>query len=150
MRAITLLALLPLVLACRSTDPAPYRPEAPLENLHDLVAAYGDAADVNLTFNTETRALLESIRVRSIPAGEQQVFVLEPAPPTLLERFETIRLEYALADEVAGHLRKLVAHAGGTRIAIIADDRTNSVLLFAPKEQLARMKELVVALDVEV
>lgn len=85
-------------------------------------------------------------------SGEPQSEVAEH--PALQEEvlFEIVRLEYASAPELAGTLTRLAnsAYSGsGTRIAVLADERTNSLLISGSAKQIRELEELVAELDVQ-
>ena len=86
----------------------------------------------------------------------QSAAASEPIAAEALEApsFEVLPLQHAESRELAGTLSNLfhaVALSGGERqIKIVADTRTNSLLVMAPAEHMDLVKELVARLDVEV
>lgn len=70
------------------------------------------------------------------------------AQPT---QMRVVSLKYALANEVASILQKLGRHGmSGMPITVVADARTNSVLLSATEDDLKRLTHIIATLDREV
>jgi len=79
------------------------------------------------------------------------------APPrpasAAAESFQVVPLKFAVAAELSGTLNDLFASTGGTAassIRIVADPRTNSLVIQAPPEVLPHILGLVAKLDTEV
>ena len=68
--------------------------------------------------------------------------------PKRVENVQVIQLQYSTADDLAGTLRSLFAR--NPEIRIMADARTNSLLISADPEDLAQISNLVQRIDVEV
>jgi type II secretory pathway component GspD/PulD (secretin) len=83
-----------------------------------------------------------------------------PVEPAALQEsteqaaFEIIPLEYAYARDLARTLDGLLQAASGAgagqKMKVMADERTNSLLVMAPPSDMARLKDLIALLDVEV
>jgi hypothetical protein len=71
-----------------------------------------------------------------------------PVPPHTEEIFQIFRLKYAKAAPTAGALKELYGDRSGVRC--VSDERTNSLLVAAPEEQLLKMAAILVKLDCEV
>jgi type II secretory pathway component GspD/PulD (secretin) len=73
-----------------------------------------------------------------------------PAGIVAAPAFEMVPLSHASADEVASLLRPLAEAdpAAAGRVKVLADARTNSVLVQAPKEAMPRLLAIVAKLDV--
>ncbi len=82
----------------------------------------------------------------------------KPATTTLeasteAAKFETIALEHAVATDLAVTVQQLCSDAakgGSSKIKILSDSRTNSLLVMAPEKPMEHIKNLVAALDVQV
>jgi len=84
-------------------------------------------------------------------SAEQETEVAEQAPAEEMV-FEIVRLEYASAPELSVTLQRLVHNANGgagARTAVLADERTNSLLISGPVDHIHALKELVAELDVQ-
>lgn len=68
-------------------------------------------------------------------------------PPAEEPNFEIIVLEFAEASELAAALNGL---SGSDDCKIMADPRTNSLLVMATEDRMPQLKDLVAMLDVEV
>jgi type II secretory pathway component HofQ len=68
--------------------------------------------------------------------------------PKRVENVQVIQLQYSTAEDLAGTLRSLFAR--NPEIRILADARTNSLLVSAAPEDLAQISTLVQRIDVEV
>ncbi len=67
--------------------------------------------------------------------------------------FEVLHLKYAQAHMLADSLELLLRDASqgrNSRVQVLPDNRLNALLIRAPEESLADLKELVSHLDVEV
>ncbi len=71
----------------------------------------------------------------------------QTSPP---EPFEVIVREYAEATEVAKVLGRAFAGPDGPSARVIADERTNSLIILGDPEEIPRVKGLIVVLDREV
>lgn len=66
---------------------------------------------------------------------------------------EVIPLEYASASQLAdtlGELFETGGHGSGREVKILADERTNALLVSAPPSRIAALKDLIALLDVDV
>ena len=74
----------------------------------------------------------------------------QPAPdaPKPVGSFQVIPLQYASADELSSTLSALLSHDPDVRV--MQDRRTNSLLVMAGPEDMAKIEALVHRLDVEV
>jgi general secretion pathway protein D len=81
----------------------------------------------------------------------EPVVLQETAAPSSIE---IITLENASARELAGTLSGLLRAASsggaGPKMTVMADQRTNSLLILAPPAEMARLRDLIALLDVEV
>lgn len=59
--------------------------------------------------------------------------------------FDVIRLRYAAAGDIARTVSVLLGEVSGTKI--VADERTNSILLQAPRQEKVRLRALITHLD---
>ena len=95
------------------------------------------------------------------PVGEEGLNVLHigrdvpvPVEDGQQARFEVVALQYAAAPEVADALNQLVYRGRGEgrepTIRIVTEQRMNALLLRAPPEHMAKLKDLISQLDVEV
>lgn len=78
---------------------------------------------------------------------ERAVQVIQRIDQPTSNRFEVIRLRNASASTVVRTLETLLGHSDGQKMKIVADERTNSVLLQAPQPDKLRLKTLVTHLD---
>jgi len=83
-----------------------------------------------------------STPVRAAPAASAQ-----PAQPSPDDQVELIGLRYALASDCAERLRESI---GSRHLRVGADERTNSVVLVGPRQEVDRAKQLLAKLDIEV
>jgi type II secretory pathway component GspD/PulD (secretin) len=83
-----------------------------------------------------------STPVRATPAASTQ-----PAQSSPDDQVELISLRYALASDCAERLRDTV---GSRHLRVGADERTNSVVLVGPRQDVERAKQLLAKLDIEV
>jgi type II secretory pathway component GspD/PulD (secretin) len=68
--------------------------------------------------------------------------------PKRVENVQVVPLQYSNADELASTLRSLFAR--NPEIRILADSRTNSLLIAADAGEIAQIEGLVQRIDVEV
>jgi type II secretory pathway component GspD/PulD (secretin) len=96
------------------------------------------ALTLPLTFACQTAPASEPVATRTLEAPS----------------FEVVPLQHAESRELAGTLsnlfRTVVLPDGDRQVKIVADPRTNSLLVMAPAEHMELVKELVARLDVEV
>jgi len=71
-------------------------------------------------------------------------------PADTEDAFEVIVLAHAPAVEVAKVLDRALSGRGGAEARVVADARTNSLIVMAGPEDLARVKDLIAALDRDV
>lgn len=162
-----LLLALPLALsfACATAPeraPAPEPGRAP-SDLEELLSDYVALSGHNLTYSEEMAEALAAVPVREL--GDADVRVLhigessaEPMAAAETPLFEVVRLEHASARETAHTLSELIEAAsrparGQARqselaTSILADPRTNSLLVMATEDDMARLLDLVSLLDV--
>ena len=148
---LPLLALL-LLSACVQVPAQP----APVD-LHQLVQQYGAAAGYEGSCEQDPVALLESVAVSRVDTEGGRVLRLErpggegDAGPA---SYEVIALQHAVAADIAGTLSALVASASSgaeaAPVSVLADPRTNSLLVSAPQDDLEHLRQLIALLDREV
>lgn len=86
----------------------------------------------------------------SQPRPREEVVSAHASAEGALE-FQRVPLQFASAEELAGLLRELARPETGPRpdgLKVLADPRTNALLLQAPKSEMARLLEIVGKLDV--
>ncbi len=172
------LVVLPLVVACQSapgpeveapaeTTKAVETPAASPADLVDLITEFAALTGRNITFDEHTGALLAAIPVSPIGSAEHNILLIGPAPARQAEaappEFQIIKLEFAAAPELAATLTELLdastraiqKEAGKSLSAstdagasVLADERTNSLLVTAPTDRMAELKTLITLLDV--
>ena len=148
------LLLLPLLFACNSTAALNSRVPADLE---DLVRVYQEGSGVNVTYDEATRAQLAAIPVRRVGVEDLNVIQIGPLPAQAEARaeliFEVLPLQHADATRVAQTLDNLLGAATRSEeipVRVLSDQRTNALLISASKSGLARVRDLVVHLDVAI
>jgi hypothetical protein len=126
-------------------------------DLHELVQLYGAGAGYEVICEQDTVALLESVAVSRVDGEGGRVLRLERAVgvrDATNGSYEVIALQHAAAADLAEALSALVASASSSaeaaRVSVLADTRTNSLLVSAPEETLAQLRELIARLDREV
>lgn len=92
------------------------------------------------------RASLFTVLLLASCASSPAAPAAEPAPPSAA--VQVVPLRYAAAHELANVLSQLLMEPGITG-RVVADARTNSVVVEAPAEDLPRILELIAQLDVE-
>ena len=130
------------------------RPEAPA-TLEQLLHEYSELTGHNLTYNQDTKIALAGYEVREVGPASTQVLLIQPATATAAQtaQFEVIALQYASAPNLAQTLQRLVMDASGgfgeDPLKILADNRTNSLLVSGSEARLDELKKLIVKLDTE-
>lgn len=166
--AIVSLSLVALV-SCQSQSPAPESTgllEQPSQasaeqsgvptNLVELLSMATFEPSLNLTFDNETAELLESIPVTAVGPPEMRLLQLGDGKETTAvaePEYFVIGLEHAFAPALANTLSRLTRNnrrGVKTRTEILADERTNSLLVMAGEEHVEQIKELIAILDVKV
>lgn len=146
--------LAPLLFACQATTSMDTRVPTDLE---DLVRVYQEGTGVNVTYDEATQARLAATPVRRV--GGPDLNTIQIGSPAAEEeqvshvQFEVLHLQHADARSLAQSLEVLLHDASqgrNTRVQVLADTRLNALLVRAPDASLARLKELVGHLDVEV
>jgi type II secretory pathway component GspD/PulD (secretin) len=76
----------------------------------------------------------------------------QAAAPAEEPQFEVIALAYAAAPELAATIQELVAQPAvpeTSGVKVLADPRTNSLLVMASPKQMPEVKDLIALLDVD-
>ena len=155
----TLPALL-LLAACQSTQPQQQSPpQAPPADVAELIGRYASTSGFDLTYDQGTAELLASLAITTVgpeQPGLLRVALSEAASEQQPEavQLELIGLQHASAEDLAGTLSDLVRAASrggrGSTVRVVADARTNSLLVLAPADTLQQVRNLVAHLDREV
>jgi len=98
-------------------------------------------------------ALASSCHVPKVERPAHHAEAQASAPEQTVEpQYELIALEYASAPEMANTLSALIHDASGRddKLRVIADSRTNALLVYGTPERIAQLKELIAQLDREV
>ena len=152
---------LAVVIGCQSTSEAtetapPAAPTASAQSLSDLLRDYVASTGNQLTYDEETGNWLDSIPVESVGPAELRLLRLGPIPEAVAQgedlHLEIVALQHADANATATALDDLARDAigeGSSQIRIVADERTNSLLIWADAENLERVKTLASHLDVD-
>ncbi len=143
--------------ASTAASPEPAVGSLEASSLEELLAAFvASGGGPSLTYDQEVRELLASIPVRRVgPASTPVLLIGRPEVATAETSFEVLPLRFAVAEELADTLSRLVADArtggaaGEPAIDLLADARTNSLLVRADAANLERVRALVARLDVE-
>jgi len=140
----------PCLFACRTSAPLAARTPA---DLGDVVEAYADASGAVTAYDRGVRELLEATPVQRVvgPDGDR----LEVGAPRAVEpelAVEVLPLRHAEARATAAMVDELLrgdSRRGSGQARILADPRTNALVVSASEAQLARVKQIVGLLDVE-
>ena len=90
------------------------------------------------------------LRRIALLAGVLPLFACATPRTTAPDAFEVIPLEHAAASDVAKVLERAFSGYAGQHARVVADRRTNSLVVLATAEAAAQVKDLVVVLDREV
>lgn len=160
MKSLSIPALaLTLALGCQTAPIQSESAAAPAgaalpTNVEQILQAYQRQSGANLTYDATTATLLQSLVVRPIGAAGEVLLIERSAPVAELATpaFEVIALQFASARELAPQISTLMATAGsGTtegETRVLADARTNSLLVLAGPDPMAHVKRMVDLLDV--
>jgi len=119
-----------------------------------LTELFGSSPDRNMTIHADPRT--NSIIVRATAAQKEQIQRVltqldrETVPPkeqALLVRI--VPLKFARASEVAGTLNELFDGGSGKPIKILADQRTNSIVIQTDSEKFRKIEQVVNELDAQ-
>ena len=75
---------------------------------------------------------------------------VRPAPEPQPARFEVVALEHAPAGELCAVLTRAIQGGIGSPARVVADPRTNSLIVLGDPEGIRRVKAMIEALDREV
>jgi len=115
---------------------------APLVSKTSVVIAHTESGMLILTeFLSNINRLMEIIKVVDVPSVGEELVVLP--------------LQYATAGDISKALAQLFARTAATKgkrvdsIKIIPYERTNSLIIFASKSSIAKVRELLIKIDTE-
>ena len=154
------LLALPLLTACASSPPqtgSPPREVASVapSSVAELLGDYAAGSGLNFTYEEALAEVLEALVIEAVGPPELRTYRIAAANSGSAVgqgEFEIIELRYAVAADTAealGQLLEGAAHGGasGERVKVLADERTNSLLVSGSPEHLERVRTLVARLD---
>ncbi len=93
---------------------------------------------------------LVTVACRSTDSSSSRADAAQQATPDVSTAVEVVPLKFAVADQLASELRSVIDGQKSRRsMRVVADARTNSIIVSGPREDIAQLLELVAKLDVK-